>query len=76
MSGTFSDAAACVDAVIERVGKRIVLALPLALGKPCHFVNALYRRAEADPDLQLRIVTGLSLNRPTAGSDLPRSGLW
>lgn len=67
-----ADADACVEAVIERVGKRIVLALPLALGKPCHFVNALYRRAEADPELQLRIVTALSLNRPKAGSDLER----
>jgi acyl-CoA hydrolase len=67
-----ADADACVDAVIERVGKRIVLALPLALGKPGHFVNALYRRTKADSSLQLRIVTALSLNRPTAGSDLER----
>ena len=57
------DADTCVDAVIARVGKRIVIALPLALGKPCHFVNALYRRAEADPELQLHIVTALSLNK-------------
>jgi acyl-CoA hydrolase len=67
-----TDADACVDAVIERVGKQIVLALPLALGKPCHFVNALYRRAQADPEVQLHIVTALSLNRPKAGSDLER----
>lgn len=66
------DVDACVDAVIERVGRQIVLALPLALGKPCHFVNALYRRAKADSTLQLRIVTGLSLNRPMPGSDLER----
>ncbi len=64
------DADACADAVIERVGRQIVLALPLALGKPCHFVNALYRRAKADPTLRLHIVTGLSLNRPKPGSDL------
>jgi acyl-CoA hydrolase len=67
-----TDADTCVDAVIARVGKRIVLALPLALGKPCHFVNALYRRAVADAELQLHIVTALSLNRPKAGSDLER----
>ncbi len=67
-----TDADTCVDAVIARVGKRIVMALPLALGKPCHFVNALYRRVEADPELQLHIVTALSLNRPKAGSDLER----
>ena len=67
-----TDADACVDAVIARVGKQIVLALPLALGKPCHFVNALYRRAVADAGLQLHIVTALSLNRPKPGSDLER----
>jgi acyl-CoA hydrolase len=67
-----TEADVCVDAVIARVGKRIVLALPLALGKPCHFVNALYRRARADAELQLHIVTALSLNRPKAGSDLER----
>ena len=67
-----ADADAAAEAVIERVGKRIVLALPLALGKPCHFVNALYRRAQSDPEIQLHIVTALSLNRPKPGSDLER----
>lgn len=67
-----TDADTCVDAVIARVGKRIVIALPLALGKPCHFINALYRRARTDPGLKVHIVTALSLNRPKAGSDLER----
>ena len=67
-----NDANTCVDAVIASVGKEIVLALPLALGKPCHFVNAMYRRAAVDPELQLHIVTALSLNKPKAGSDLER----
>ena len=67
-----ADADAAAEAVIERVGKRIVLALPLALGKPCHFVNALYRRAQSDPEIQLHIVTALSLNRPKPGGDLER----
>jgi len=72
MPRIITDADTAVEAVIERVGKKIVLALPLALGKPCHFVNALYRRAQSDPEIQLHIVTALSLNRPKPGSDLER----
>lgn len=51
---------ACVDAVIERVGKRIVLGLPLGLGKPVRLANALYERACNDPTLDLHIVTAIS----------------
>lgn len=59
-----------VDAIIERVGRHIVVGAPLGLGKPVHLLNALYHRAAADPSLELRIVTGLSLARPQARSDL------
>ncbi|MCB1990442.1 MAG: hypothetical protein KDG49_03175, partial [Geminicoccaceae bacterium] len=61
-----------VDAIIERVGRRIVVGAPLGLGKPVHLLNALYHRAAADRTLELRIVTGLSLARPQAKSDLER----
>ncbi|HET8850790.1 MAG TPA: acetyl-CoA hydrolase/transferase C-terminal domain-containing protein [Marinobacter sp.] len=65
-------AEAAVDAVINRVGKRIVLGLPLGLGKPVRFVNALYQRAQQDPELQLHIVTALSLLAPEGSSSLER----
>jgi acyl-CoA hydrolase len=61
-----------VDAIIERVGRRIVVGAPLGLGKPVHLLNALYHRAAADRTLELRIVTGLSLARPQARSDVER----
>lgn len=63
---------AVVDAIIARVGRRIVLALPLGLGKANRVANALYARACADPSLSLSIVTALSLETPRAGSDMER----
>jgi acyl-CoA hydrolase len=68
----FSDAETCVDQVIATVGRDIVLGLPLGIGKPCHFVNALYRRAVEDSSLRLRIATALTIERPTPASDLER----
>lgn len=68
----YDDASACVDRVIERVGKHITLGLPLGLGKPVRFVNALYQRAKDDPDIKLHIVTALSLLAPEGGSSLEK----
>ena len=62
----------CVDDVIREVGKKIVLGLPLALGKPNQFVNALYQRAKKDPEIDLTIFTALSLEKPTWSNDLER----
>ncbi len=62
----------CVDAILRRVGRRIVLGTPLALGKPNHLLNALYRRAQADQTTQLVILTGLSLARPPMRSELEK----
>lgn len=67
-----SEAEACVDEVIRRVGKKITLGLPLGLGKPVRFVNALYQRAKDDPDISLHIVTALSLLAPKGGSSLEK----
>src|SRR3954469_2615032 len=63
---------ACVDAVLARVGPRVRLATPLAIGKPNHFLNALYRRAKHDRSIDLHILTALSLERPKGKSELER----
>lgn len=68
----FDDASACVDKVIQRVGKQITLGLPLGLGKPVRFVNALYQRAKDDPEIKLHIVTALSLLAPKGSSSLEK----
>ena len=62
----------CVDRVIETLGKTIRLGLPLGLGKANSFVNALYRRALEDPEIQLQIFTALTLDRPSPSSELER----
>jgi len=67
-----NDVNACVDEVIRRVGKEITLGLPLGLGKPVRFVNALYQRAKDDPEISLHIVTALSLLAPKGGSSLEK----
>ena len=70
MTQRFTEADALADAVIAAVGKTIVLALPLGLGKANHVANALYRRALRDPQVDLTIQTALSLDPPSGGEGL------
>lgn len=72
MPQVFDDVGECVETVLRRLGSRIVLALPLGIGKPHPFVNELFRRAQRDPKLSLTIVTALSLAPPHPKSDLER----
>lgn len=72
MTDRFTNSDSLVDAMIDRVGKNIVLALPLGVGKPCHVVNALIERAIADPSIKVRIFTALTLEPPEPGSELER----
>src|ERR1700735_3080825 len=68
----FESAERLADAIIGRVGKRIVLALPLGLGKANHLANALFARAAADASIKLRIFTALTLEKPRPSSELER----
>ena len=68
----FTDPADCVEALLARVGRRIVLGTPLGLGKANHVVNELYRHAEEDPGIELTIFTALTLSRPEISSELER----
>lgn len=60
----------CLDDLIARTGPSITLGIPLGIGKPNPWVNALYQRAKADPLLSLRIFTALSLEKPKPHSDM------
>ena len=72
MPEILDDVGQCVDAVLRRVGPRVVLALPLGIGKPNPLANEFYRRALRDPELDLTIITALSLLKPVAHAALER----
>lgn len=72
MPQMFDDVGEIVEETVRRVGKKVVLALPLGIGKPNLIANEFFRRARADGSLDLTIVTALSLRKPAAGGDLER----
>ena len=59
-------------AIIERLDGKVVLGLPLGLGKANHIANALYARAATDRSISLRIFTALTLTPPEPGSLLEK----
>ena len=60
---------AAVDHVLDVTPGDIVLGIPLGVGKPNPFVNALYRRIKANPARNLKIITALSLEKPVGKSE-------
>lgn len=68
----YQDVKKCVDDLIEKVGKKIVIGMPLALGKPNYLANELYRRAKEDPSIDLTILSALFLEKPTWSSELEK----
>ncbi|MDX1499968.1 MAG: acetyl-CoA hydrolase/transferase C-terminal domain-containing protein [Woeseiaceae bacterium] len=72
MTRAFESADELVDALLARVGKRIVLGLPIGIGKAVHVVDALFNRALADDSISLTIFTGLTLETPRGSNELER----
>jgi acyl-CoA hydrolase len=68
----FDDPDRVADAIINRVGKNLMLALPLGLGKANHVANALFARASSDPSIRLHIFTALTLEAPHGAPGLER----
>ncbi len=60
----FDDAAALANAIADKAGRQITLALPLGLGKANTVANAIYERAARDASLKLNVFTALTLQRP------------
>lgn len=72
MTAYYDECAIAAKSIVEKVGKHIVMGVPLGLGKPIGLLNALYRLVEADASLQLTIITGLTLSRPILHSELEK----
>jgi hypothetical protein len=72
MPKMFSDPGALAEHIIRDVGTRLVVGLPLGLGKANHIVNALYERAMADPTIDLTFLSALTLEKPKPANLLER----
>src|SRR6201996_6263254 len=72
MPKLFSDPDALAEDIIRDVGTKLVVGLPLGLGKANHIVNALYARAVADRAIDLTFFSALTLEKPRPASLLER----
>jgi acyl-CoA hydrolase len=70
MTAHYNDCKIAAENIIARVGKRLVIGLPLGLGKPIGLINALYALAVSDPSIDLTIVTALTLTHPDYHNEL------
>jgi len=66
----FGDSTAVAQWIVGEVGRDVRMALPLGIGKATHVANALFAMAADDKNLKLDILTALTLERPSASSDL------
>jgi hypothetical protein len=72
MTKLFSDPEAIAEDIIRDVGTRLVVGLPLGLGKANHVANALYARAAADRSIDLTFCSALTLEKPRPSNLLER----
>src|ERR1700749_456312 len=72
MPKMFSDPDVLAEHIVRDVGDRLVVGLPLGLGKANHVVNALYARAAADRAINLTFLSALTLEKPKPANLLER----
>ncbi len=68
----FNDPDELAEFVIERMGMDINVGMVLGLGKPNHIANALFKKACENPAVNLKILTAISLEKPSWSSELER----
>lgn len=59
-----------VETIFNKTGGKVILGMPLGMGKPNPLANALFCKASENPELSLTILTALSLSRPASSGDL------
>ena len=69
-SPEYCSQSAAVEHIIARAGPKLIIGLPLGLGKPNHLINALCARVTADSSLSMVLYTALSVDVPK-----PKPGL-
>src|SRR3979411_811210 len=72
MPKKFTDPEAIAEDIIRDVGQKLVVGLPLGLGKPSHITTPLYARAAADRAINLTLFSALTLEKPKPASLLER----
>src|ERR1700759_3589125 len=72
MPKIFTDPEQIADDIIRDVGTRLVVGLPLGLGKANRIVNALYARAAGDRSINLTFFSALTLEKPKPSNLLER----
>lgn len=62
----------CLDEIIGRLNKKICVGIGCGVGKPVNFINALYLRAKEDPEIDLTIISALTLEKPKGTNELQK----
>jgi acyl-CoA hydrolase len=66
----FESVECAADSIITATNGKIILGMPLGMGKPNPLINILYAKAKANSKLSLTIITALSLTKPSAVGEL------
>ena len=69
----YQDLEMITESIIQKVGKNITLATPLGAGKANSIINSIYARAKVDKEIELTILTALTLQKPIGKSDLEKN---
>src|ERR1700761_1827276 len=72
MPQIFDNPQALAASVMGALGPRVVMALPLGLGKANDIANAIYAQAVSDTRVDLKIFTALTLEKPRYANELEK----